>query len=221
MAATTVFNEAALPTCIRSCGVMYDVNGACAATALPNVAACFCGASRLAPFSTGVAGVCDGACQNAGDLTSIQQWYTSFCQNAPRDVVTTTDGTGSQQTNGGGGRQGTVNGESGNGGTWIQNHYQWVIFLVVMVVGIVGIWIGACIWRKRYLRKKDRQYALGRNLAHATESGRVVPNASQAGSIHVPSAGMFQAAPLSSAGVYGDHEKPKKQKKKWVVSERT
>lgn len=90
-----------------------------------------------------------------------------------------------------------------------------------MVVAIVGIWVGACIWRRRYLRKKDRQYALGRNLAHATESGRVVPNASNAGSLHVPGAGFFQPAPLSAARVYEDHEKPRKEKKKWVVKERT
>jgi len=89
-----------------------------------------------------------------------------------------------------------------------------------MVVAIVGIWVGACIWRRRYLRKKDRQYALGRNLAHATESGRVVPNASNAGSLHVPGATFFEPAPLSAARIY-EPEKPKKEKKKWVVGERT
>lgn len=41
-----------------------------------------------------------------------------------------------------------------------------------MVVGIAGIWIGAAIWRRHYLRKKDRQYALGKNLAQRTGSGQ-------------------------------------------------
>jgi len=100
----------------------------------------------------------------------------------------------------------------------LSNHYQWVIFLVIMVVAIIGIWVGACIWRRRYVRKKDRVYALGTNLARATESGRVVPNTSAA-SIHVPAAGMFDPAPISSAGVYG--EKPEKSKKKWIVRDRT
>ncbi len=99
----------------------------------------------------------------------------------------------------------------------LDNHYQWVIFLVIMVVAIIGIWVGACVWRRRYVRKKDRVYALGNNLARATGSGRVVPNASSAGSIHVPGAGMFDPAPISSAGVYG--EKP--QKKKWGFGGRT
>ncbi len=99
----------------------------------------------------------------------------------------------------------------------LDNHYQWVIFLVIMVVAIIGIWVGACVWRRRYVRKKDRVYALGNNLARSTGSGRVVPNASSAGSIHVPSAGFTDPAPISSAGVYG--EKP--QKKKWGFGGRT
>lgn len=33
--------------------------------------------------------------------------------------------------------------------------------LVVLVVGIAGIWVGACVWRRRHLRKKDRQVTLG------------------------------------------------------------
>jgi hypothetical protein len=95
----------------------------------------------------------------------------------------------------------------------------------VVVVAIAGIWIGACVWRRHYLRKKDRQYALGKRLAHATASGRVVPNASNAGSVHVPGAGLFNPAPLSAAGIY-DEEKlarkqSKKERKKWNVTQRT
>lgn len=93
------------------------------------------------------------------------------------------------------------------------------------MVAIAGIWVGACVYRRHYLRKKDRQYALGKRLAHATESGRVVPNGgSNAGSVHVPGAGMFQPAPLASAGIY-DSEKlaraNQKEKKRWTVKERT
>lgn len=44
--------------------------------------------------------------------------------------------------------------------TRFASHYQWVIFIVVMLVGLTSLWIGACVWHRRYLRKKDRQYAL-------------------------------------------------------------
>lgn len=43
----------------------------------------------------------------------------------------------------------------------ISNHWQWVIFIVVLVVGIAGIWIGACIWRRRYIRKRDLRKQAG------------------------------------------------------------
>ncbi|KAJ4297423.1 hypothetical protein N0V88_004346 [Collariella sp. IMI 366227] len=141
-------------------------------------------------------GVCDAACtDNPADLSSIQGWYTSYCAEA---------GAGDQEKT----AAPTATGSK------LDNHYQWVIFLVIMVVAIVGIWVGACVWRRRYLRKKDRQYALGTNLARATESGRVLPNSSSAGSIHVPAAGMFDPAPITSAGVYG--EKSSRGKKKWL-----
>lgn len=43
----------------------------------------------------------------------------------------------------------------------ISNHWQWVVMLVILVVGIAGIWIGACIWRRRYLRKRELQKQAG------------------------------------------------------------
>ncbi|KAL2270288.1 hypothetical protein VTJ83DRAFT_2472 [Remersonia thermophila] len=202
---TTLFPVAALPTCVTSCGVLFDVNGACVPPAKPTANAitygtCFCDDPRVTPFATGTTGVCDEACAaNPNDLTAIRNWYTSYCDQVKAAATSTT-------------RQ-----PSGGGGTWLDNHYQWVIFLVIMVVAIVGIWVGACVWRRRYLRKKDREYALGTNLARATESGRIVPHDSTA-SVHLPRSGLFNPAPISSAGVYG--EKEAKPAKKWRIRSR-
>jgi hypothetical protein len=216
---TTLFPLATLPACASKCGPLYDANGACVPPAVATAAAsvydsCFCKDARLTAFSTGTAGVCDSVCTAAGDLGSIQAWYTGFCANIGEASPTTaTTGTPSSTNS-------SSYSDPANR-SWLSTHYQWVIFLVVVVVAIAGIWTGACIWRRRYLRRKDRQYALGKGLSHQTESGRVVPNAgSNAASVHLPSAGIFQPAPLSSAGVY-DAEKPKKSKKKWIVRERT
>ncbi|KAK3393445.1 hypothetical protein B0H63DRAFT_17901 [Podospora didyma] len=218
---TTLMPFAALPSCAVNCGPLYDANGACAPAGSNNGAAaiqsCFCANSKVSAFSAGVDGVCNAVCTAQADLSSIQGWFTSFCNNKAAAAPTTTSTTSSKGLTGG-----STNGNTsgGGGGTWLSGHYQWVIFLVIMIVAIVGIWVGACVWRRRYQRRKDRQYALGANLARATESGRVVPNASQAGSIHVPGAGMFSPAPITEAGIY-DVEKPKKGKKKWTVRERT
>lgn len=32
--------------------------------------------------------------------------------------------------------------------------------LVVLVVAIVGGWIGACVWRRAYIRKREREFEL-------------------------------------------------------------
>jgi len=37
---------------------------------------------------------------------------------------------------------------------------------IVIVVGIIVIWIGACLWRRHYLKKKERQKGLGKLPAH-------------------------------------------------------
>lgn len=39
--------------------------------------------------------------------------------------------------------------------------------LVILVVAIAGIWVGACIWRRRYLKKRERLAAWGRKGASA------------------------------------------------------
>jgi hypothetical protein len=112
---------AQLPVCAQQCYKMYDVNGACVPPAHPSVdTACFCNDGRLAPWKTGTAGVCDGACPaSPQDLGTIRNWFTSFCANAGNQVVTVTQ-TGSASTSTGGSSSGGSGGSSSNtgGGDW-------------------------------------------------------------------------------------------------------
>ncbi|OAA61772.1 hypothetical protein SPI_04631 [Niveomyces insectorum RCEF 264] len=200
---TTVVPFASLPTCAQACGHLYDANGACVPPAAPAgdsaaYASCFCANNLLAPFSTGTAGVCDNACTaptDQGGLASIQGWYTSFCSGAAKGVQTTT-GTAATTTT----TNGSAPKQSNTGHyTWISGHWQWVIFIVVMVVGIAGIWVGACVWHRRYLRKKDRRYALGNPLAVRASTGA----ASGTTGLHDPT----QLQPQQS-GQLGPHGAP-------------
>lgn len=78
-------NRALLPACAAACGHLYDANGACVPPAIPTnspavYTSCFCFDSRLAPFSTTTAGVCDQACTaEPNGLASITNWYHSVC----------------------------------------------------------------------------------------------------------------------------------------------
>lgn len=90
-----------------------------------------------------------------------------------------------------------------------------------MVVGIAGIWIGAAIWRRHYLRKKDRQYALGKNLAARTGSGQNPYGHStptRSGSLMQSSVsgrpgGFLSGGSVAGAGAY--NEKPASRVKRW------
>lgn len=89
--------------------------------------------------------------------------------------------------------------------------------IVIVVVGIAGIWIGACIWRRKYLKKKDRMYELGKGLPSTVAvdaQGKLVgPGAPKAGD----EPGLF----MSGSGSAVNAEKPNKGRKKWNVTERT
>ncbi|GFP57848.1 hypothetical protein ACSS6W_007287 [Trichoderma asperelloides] len=166
-----------LPACAAACGHLYDANGACVPPAVPTnspavYTSCFCFDSRLAPFSTTTAGVCDDACTaNPSGLASITNWYHSVCNIQKGVAPSTTASTSSTSTS-----TGIPFQSHPASGDWISNHWQWVVMLVILVVGIAGIWIGACIWRRRYLRNREL-----RKQAGATDSwGSGVPAADAA-----------------------------------------
>ncbi|EXF80053.1 hypothetical protein COL5a_002045 [Colletotrichum fioriniae] len=216
---TTIMPFAQLPACAVNCGPLYDANGACVPPAVAAADAntydrCFCSQGVLQAFSTAAGGVCPAAgCDDAG-FSSIQGWYTSFCNSVTGGAATASSSSaGSTSTSGA--SKGSSN--SGNGGDWLSNHWRWVVMLVILVVAIAGIWVGACIWRRRYLRRKDRMYELGKH-AHKGPSGIIAGsgvNVNQAGIVNSP--GQFMPGPPPA--VYD--EKPPKEKKKWVVNERT
>ncbi|KAH8788040.1 hypothetical protein F5883DRAFT_597723 [Diaporthe sp. PMI_573] len=206
-AQTTIVPFSTLPACVSSCGPLFDVNGACVPPAAPTADAsaydaCFCSDARLAAFSTTTGGVCDAACAaDPSGLATLTSWYQSLGSS----------GSSSSSSSSGGG-----------GGSWLDGHWRWVVFIIVMVLGIAGIWIGAAFWRRSYLRKKDRQYALGKNIAQRTGSGQNTyggesggtPTRSE-GSMHPGRPGVFMPATISEANVY-ETEKPAKTNK-WRV----
>jgi hypothetical protein len=90
--------------------------------------------------------------------------------------------------------------------------------IVIIVVGIAGLWVGACIWRRKYLKKKDRMYELGKGLPSSVAvntQGQLVGPGMQRGSGGEPSA--FMSGPGATAAYA---EKPKKTRK-WTVTQRT
>ncbi|OAA77052.1 hypothetical protein LEL_06736 [Akanthomyces lecanii RCEF 1005] len=211
-----------LPACAVSCKALYDANANCVPPVIPsgpvsNYEACFCINKNVIALSTATDAVCNDVCSaEQGGQSSVAKWFGSLCHvtasgGTTSTATTTTKGSSSGNSSSGGSSQ--------KSGDWISNHWQWVIMLVVLIVAIAGIWIGACIWRRRYLRRKDRQTSLGQK---------------QSGSASRPSWGPGTAVPKSDSGApityssnaeaaypsFDSAEKPK-QKKKWTVTSRT
>ncbi|KAI1082722.1 hypothetical protein F5B20DRAFT_481374 [Whalleya microplaca] len=216
--ATTVVPFSSLPSCAAQCGPLYDANGACVPPAAPTADAntydtCFCAYSSLQSFKQGTSGVCDNACPgDANGLSGIQSWFTSFCDG--KAVATSTSTAASSSTGASSGSN------SSAGGDWLSGHWRWVIMIVIVVVGIIGIWVGACIWRRKYLRKKDRLYELGKGLPSSvavnTQGNLVGPGARDSNY----SGAMFMSGTGAAGADYT--EKPKKAaRKKWNVLRRT
>ena len=118
----------------------------------------------------------------------------------------------------------------------ISNHWQWVIFLVVMIVAIVGIWVGACLWRRRYIRKKDRQTFLAQKHSGSASRpswGPGIEGSTGPSSTPTPydpaydaqrnTQGVFTPTPGAAAAALAEKPapKPKKDRKRWIVKERT
>ncbi|KAJ6445052.1 integral membrane protein [Purpureocillium lavendulum] len=218
------FNDGSkLPDCAKACGPLYDANGACVPPAIkpadgPTYTSCFCAQAKVAPFSKGTSGVCDNACDGVnGGLQSIAGWFQGICNvkdAGGKGDKTSTSATSA--TTSGSASTGSSSKNSGGGGDWLSNHWQWVIMLVILVVGIAGIWIGACIWRRRYLRKKDRQTSLGQK--HSGSASRPSWGPAVTGS---DSATPMNFTRDPEPAAYAEKPRKTKEKKKWTVTQRT
>ncbi|TWU71029.1 hypothetical protein ED733_001028 [Metarhizium rileyi] len=212
-----------LPACASACGPLWDANGGCVPPAVAaadsgTYESCFCADTRVAPFLTGGgANVCPNACPgNPQGLASIGNWFTSFCNGkASKNTPKTTETKAAAATNNPGSGSNVGSSNSGNGGDWLSNHWQWVVMLVILVVAITGIWIGACIWRRRYLRTKDRQTSLGQKHSGSANNPSWGPTVT----------GAETTTPVAyNAGrdaEQGEKSAKIKTKKKWTVTQRT
>ncbi|KAJ6784656.1 hypothetical protein PWT90_03219 [Aphanocladium album] len=208
-----------LPQCAVSCKALYDANANCVPPLIPsgpvsNYEACFCVNQNVAALSTATDAVCNDVCGGEqGGQSSVASWFGSLCHvtapaggNAGKTTATATS------------TKGSSSGSSGSKSTdpnapWISTHWQWVIMLVVLVVGIAGIWIGACIWRRRYLRRKDRQTSLGQKQSGSASRPSWGPTS-------MPKSDLAYTSNAEAAyPKFESVEKP--QKKKWTVTSRT
>ncbi|TGO52719.1 hypothetical protein BCON_0136g00140 [Botryotinia convoluta] len=146
-----------LPSCASQCGPLSDVQGACIPPVTADVSSsCFCADSRLTPFLTGTAGVssvCGAAsCTSDTDLQSIETWYQQYCNTQSASTTTSSSGSSATSSSSSGSSSGSTTNQS-----WFSSHAKWVAMLIVLVVGITLAWLIAFYFRRRYLRKREKE----------------------------------------------------------------
>lgn len=213
-----------LPECAAKCKALYDANANCvppiiAAGPVSNYEACFCVNQFVAPLSTATDAVCNDVCSSEkGGQASVASWFGSLCHVTAAPKSSSKGGVSSSTSSAGYNGAGITNGGRQQG-PWISNHWQWVIMLVVLVVAIAGIWVGACIWRRRYLRRKDRQTSLGQKQSGSASRPSWGPNDMPNNGVAQPQMA-YQNNPDAAYPSFQSAEKPA-SKKKWRVSSRT
>ena len=88
------------PQCGFSCTQLTSAAASCQADPSGQqaiITSCFCQSALLTSLHTSPNGVCDAACTNAGDLSSLMNWYNNFCasggQASGQTPTTTSSGT--------------------------------------------------------------------------------------------------------------------------------
>ncbi|CAD6504953.1 BgTH12-00452 [Blumeria graminis f. sp. triticale] len=149
-----------LPACASKCGPLYDVQGKCSPPVTTHADNdCFCADARLTSFKTGPAGVSSvcGAtiCTLEDELEKVQEWYLDFCGRTatrPDQDETSDDANTPDQNN-------------TSSQSWISGHFKWVIMVSIIFLIIISAWILACICRRRYLRKKEKEVEMAPPVA--------------------------------------------------------
>jgi hypothetical protein len=117
----------------------------------------------------------------------------------------------------------------------ISGHWQWILAVIILALAIIVGWIIACLLRRRYLRKKEREYELRPPVAPWANGAPAHPVAGvgAAPGPYPPTnrtvrkgkdkenteGGGFVGSPLASPRSFGGGAE--KKEKKWIVKERT
>lgn len=116
----TIVPFATLPDCAASCGLLFDVQGACSPPQVQaaSTKSCFCSDSRLTALKTSNTGVCDAAGCDATGLGQIQTWYKNLCGGTTSNTSPTTTGSTAAGTGVSAGTTNSSTAKKNGDGTW-------------------------------------------------------------------------------------------------------
>ncbi|KAJ9265183.1 hypothetical protein DTO212C5_6857 [Paecilomyces variotii] len=149
------------PACALTCQTLEQAQGSCVPPAAPvtnkaTYVSCFCQSTLLTQLRSSPASVCT-AC-SAADAQTLEQWYNNFCATGG-DVQTTTTSTSTAATNAAATTTAATHVKSyPSPPSWISTHYQWVIMIIVLAVGLTAIALAGMWLKRRYDAKRPGLY---------------------------------------------------------------
>lgn len=142
---------------------------------------CFCNSPYLTYFATTPDAICVSECTIATDRRILQSWYNNFCAQVRQGIdpttltataattvatatVTATQGTATVT------RSSTATPlAAARNQTWIEGHWQWILMLVILAIGL-GLLAWFAVWfKRRQRRKRDNRQTQAPGPSHDSE----------------------------------------------------
>ncbi|KAL5359254.1 hypothetical protein BJX96DRAFT_174198 [Aspergillus floccosus] len=160
--ATTLVPTAAsdtFPQCALSCSALNSAQSLCIpptapATGRSTYVTCFCQSNLLVQLKTSPDGTCNDVCTDASDRTTLQKWFSDFCASGGN--LQSTDNTDNSNNNANANANTNTNAASTATAkahnnspappSWWSGHYQWVVMVIVLIIGfalltVLGVWL--------------------------------------------------------------------------------
>ncbi|KAJ5740037.1 hypothetical protein N7533_012821 [Penicillium manginii] len=150
------------PQCGIDCSILKSAQDSCVAGAESTWNSCFCESSLLTTLKTSGA-ICSNC--DSSDQTTLSSWYNSYCKSGGSTTSTTSTATAATATTGTStstataASSGSKNATTEENKSWWSTHYQWVVMLIVLVIGfsalaVLGVWL-----KRRYEARHPGLYA--------------------------------------------------------------
>ncbi|PLB45297.1 hypothetical protein P170DRAFT_278941 [Aspergillus steynii IBT 23096] len=160
------------PQCGLSCSNLKQAQSGCVPPAAPanghaTYVSCFCQSNLLSNLHNSADGTCDDSCSSASDRSLLQKWYSNYCSSGGKTTTASSTKTTSAQKDSATSTS-TAKAKAQNADpappSWWSSHYQWIIMVIVLIIGFAIITVLG-VWLKR---RHDAKYP---SLYHAAGAG--------------------------------------------------
>ncbi|KAJ5143276.1 Integral membrane protein [Penicillium bovifimosum] len=174
--ATSILPSAAtdkFPQCGLSCAPLTNAQSSCEAGTPASWTSCFCESALLTGLKS--SGSICASC-SAADQSKLSTWYNEYCVSggkqpeSPQPATTTISAASATATDASSTSSASQPFATEEKKSWWSGHYQWVIMLIVIVIGFSIIAVAGVYFKRRYDAKRPNLYHAGSTSALSASS---------------------------------------------------